>query len=239
MSTKAGQQDPAPPLISPADAVQTMEWIHEQVRNNRPLPVPEGELLVDVLLMNPDIGYAPGSVPELIFSGNQTASHSLEVALLAMAFADGSDFSPEDVRRLGLAGLFHNVGMAFVPPDILEKPGVLDAAELDRMKRHPLDGARVLLNSDTHLGLAAVVAYEHHMTHDGGGYPPRRQERQPHQASRIIQVCDIYVAMRTDRPNRPAWSHDQVRSQLAERAGLDIDPDVTNKFLQLFPASGQ
>ena len=80
------------------------------------------------------------------------------------------------------------------------------------MNRHPVDGARLILQSDEDLDLAAVVAYEHHIMLNGGGYPALHYGRPCALASRLVHVCDVYDALRTKRPYRDAW---RVREGLA------------------------
>jgi putative two-component system response regulator len=81
--------------------------------------------------------------------------------------------------------------------------------------------------------MAAVVAYEHHLMHDGGGYPALHYCRTCHSASRLAHVCDVYDALRTHRPYRAAWSSAAVLSYIEERAGTEFDPDVAHSFIRM------
>ena len=98
------------------------------------------------------------------------------------------------------------------------------------MNRHPSDGARLILASEQSLDLAAIVAYEHHIMIDGGGYPTMRFRRVCHQASRLVHVCDVFDALRTHRPYREAWPLEKVLAYLRERAGLEFDADLVSAF---------
>ena len=98
------------------------------------------------------------------------------------------------------------------------------------MNQHPSDGARLILKSEERLDLAAVVAYEHHIMIDGGGYPSMTFRRDCHRASRLVHVCDVFDALRTHRPYRDAWPLEKVMSYLRERAGLEFDPDLIRAF---------
>ena len=88
---------------------------------------------------------------------------------------------------------------------MLTKPGKLTDEERADHERHPVDGARIILQSDEDLDLAAVVAYEHHIMLNGGGYPPCTIGGECALASRLVHVCDVYDALRTKRPYRDAW----------------------------------
>ena len=100
-----------------------------------------------------------------------TTTHSLNVSVLTMALAEHVKLPATDVRAFGVAGLLHDLGKVRIPKEILSKPGRLSEAEREIMQRHPVDGARLIVSSDKNLDLAAVVAYEHHIMIDGGGYP--------------------------------------------------------------------
>ena len=95
------------------------------------------------------------------------------------------------------------------------------------MQRHPSDGARVLIDSDRQLDLAATVAYEHHIMIDGGGYPNMHFRRDCHAASKLVHVC------RTKRPYRGAWESPKVLRYLEERAGTEFDDSIVRAFIAM------
>jgi putative nucleotidyltransferase with HDIG domain len=162
-----------------------------------------------------------------------TTTHSLNVSVLAMALAEHLGLSPGDVRAFGVAGLLHDVGKVRIPKEILNKPGKLTDAERDVMNRHPAEGARIILERQDDLDLAAVVAYEHHIMIDGGGYPSFHYPRACHHASHLVHVCDVYDALRTRRPYRDAWPAEKVLTYIGERAGSEFEPDVARAFLRM------
>ena len=98
------------------------------------------------------------------------------------------------------------------------------------MNTHPAEGARIILDSQESLDLAAVVAYEHHIMINGQGYPTFRYPRECHQASKLVHVCDVYDALRTKRPYRDAWPAEQVLSYLDGRSGQEFDPELVAAF---------
>jgi hypothetical protein len=83
------------------------------------------------------------------------------------------------------------------------------------------------------MGLAAVVAYEHHIFLNGEGYPRPANPRACHFASRIIHVCDIYDALCTNRPYRQAWAPEQTLAYLMEQSGRELDPAVVDAFVAM------
>jgi HD-GYP domain-containing protein (c-di-GMP phosphodiesterase class II) len=137
------------------------------------------------------------------------------------------------VRAFGVAGLLHDIGKINVPADILTKPGKLTEVERSLMNRHPVDGARIIIETEEDLELAAVVAYEHHIMIDGRGYPTVRFARDCHYASKLVHICDVYDALRTNRPYRAAWATSKVLDYVSERAGVEFDADMANAFVRM------
>jgi putative nucleotidyltransferase with HDIG domain len=162
-----------------------------------------------------------------------TTTHSLNVAVLAMGLAEHIGCSAVEVRAYGVAGLLHDIGKIKIPLEVLTKPGKLTDDERRLMNRHPVDGAAIILQSDEDLDLAAVVAYEHHIMLDGGGYPKLHYQRSCALASRLVHVCDVFDALRTRRPYRDAWESEKVMAYLAERAGTEFDRDLVTAFIQM------
>jgi putative two-component system response regulator len=134
------------------------------------------------------------------------------------------------VRSLGFAALLHDLGKVCIPTEILNKPGPLDDAERLVVERHPGVGAKILLERLDVIEIAAVVAYEHHVMIDGGGYPHLPDARGAQYASRLVHVCDVYDALRTRRPYRDAWTSEQALNYIESRAGLEFDPTIARAF---------
>lgn len=163
-----------------------------------------------------------------------TTIHSINVSVLSMGLAEFLHFGGGDVRRLGEAALLHDMGKVLIPRDVLAKPTKLDAEEWDLIRRHPVDGARILMGSGPRMELAATVAYEHHIWWQGrGGYPGLRYGRRPHPASRLIQVCDVYDACRTRRPFRNPRTPEETIQILREGSGEQFDPQFATGFIEM------
>jgi len=137
---------------------------------------------------------------------------------------------PREVRTFGVAGLLHDLGKVRIPREILVKPGQFTEQELQVMRRHPVEGAKIILEREKKLDLAAVVAYEHHIMLNGGGYPEFRYKRDCHYASKLVHVCDVYDALCTNRPYREAWESEMALAYLEEKAGTEFEPEITRGF---------
>ena len=162
-----------------------------------------------------------------------TTTHSMNVAVLSMALAEFLGLAAADVRGFGIAGLLHDIGKVKIPLEVLTKPGKLTDEERALMNEHPAAGARMLLEVEEDLDLAVVVAYEHHIMINGGGYPVLHYARDCHHASKLVHVCDVYDALRTRRPYREAWSFEKTLGYLQERSGLEFDPELCGAFIRM------
>ncbi len=159
-----------------------------------------------------------------------TTVHSLNVSTLSMGLAEAAGVPRNDIRSIGEAALLHDLGTAVTPTEVLQKPGKLTPEEWDTIKKHPEDGAKMILRSGAATDFAAVVAYEHHLTWQGGGYPKLRYPRRPHPVSQMVQICDIFDALRTERPFRGPWPVERILAYFGELSGSDLNPDVLAVF---------
>ena len=217
-----------------AEETDTLRWMQEEVKTTGMLPLLEAEAVVRSLSVAMHSGRQL-MIPLLQLKefDQYTTTHSLNVAVLTMALAEARGVGAADVRAFGMAGLLHDLGKIRIPLDVLTKPGQFTEAERELMNRHPADGARIILTTEEHLDLAAVVAYEHHILLDGGGYPALQFRRDCHFASKLVHVCDVYDALRTLRPYREAWPQDRTLAYLEGRSGVEFDPELVGAFTRL------
>jgi putative nucleotidyltransferase with HDIG domain len=220
--------------FSLGEEAETMRWLHSEVQQHGALPLSEAEAVVRSLSVAMH-GDQQMILPLLQLKqfDQYTTTHSLNVAVLSMALAEFLGMGPNDVRAFGVAGLLHDLGKVRIPIEVLTKAGKLTPDERVLMNRHPVEGARIILESEQELDLAAVVAYEHHIMLNGLGYPQVRYRRRCHEASNLVHVCDVYDALRTRRPYRDAWPVEQVLPYIEGRAGLEFDPEYVRAFIAM------
>jgi len=213
------------------DEIETVAWIHGEVENTDELPLAEANAVVRSLSL------AMHSQSRMLLPLLQlknydqyTTTHATNVSVLAMALAEYIGLSARDTRDFGVAGLLHDLGKVRVPKEVLTKKGALTESELAALRRHPVDGARLILAREKNLDLAATVAYEHHILLNGHGYPRFRYARETHFASRLVHVCDVFDALCTNRPYRDAWQSEVALAYLEERSGVDFDAELSTAF---------
>jgi len=222
-------------VVSDLDAeVETIQWLHREVGELGRLPLLEVEAIVrslSVAMHSQSRIRLP--LLQLKTFDQYTTTHSSNVAVLAMALTEYLGLGSREIRSFGVAGLLHDLGKVRIPKEILVKPGKLTDEERAVMQLHPADGARIIIERETRLDVAAFVAYEHHIMLNGGGYPTLRYPRDCHYASKVVHVCDVYDALCTDRPYRPAWTSDRALDYLAERSAMEFDPDLVDAFTRM------
>lgn len=240
LEAEDGQSPPTQPLPVATLAYSLREerdavgWVHQEVSAGHTIPLLEAYGVVRSLSFAMHGGQAMVlPLLQLKEFDQYTTTHSMNVSVLTMALGEFLGLAPTAVRAFGLAGLLHDLGKVKIPREILAKPGKLTAEERVVVEAHPADGARLILQGHEPLDLAAVVAYEHHRYHDGGGYPHVHYDRAAHQASRLVHVCDVYDALRTRRPYREAWSSSEALAYIQGRAGAEFDPAMVAAFIEM------
>lgn len=218
-----------------ADEISAVDHIHDEVGSGRHVPMAEVEGVVRSLALT--ICREQGSLLPLLQIRDvdeYTSAHCCNVSMLSMGVSDQLGLSGADTRAIGTAALLHDIGKVRLPKDVLTKPGKLTDAERALIQSHPVEGARILTGRGLGHGLAATVAYEHHIWFNGrGGYPHFTYPRTTHYASRIVHVSDIYDALCSTRPYRAAWPRERALELLQSLSGVELDPDVTAAFIAM------
>ncbi|MEQ8317327.1 MAG: HD domain-containing protein [Phycisphaerales bacterium] len=159
-----------------------------------------------------------------------TYVHAINVGLIASALAQATGLSGDTLHQITEAALLHDVGKRLTPIRLLGKPGKLSNAERTEMQKHPSSGAALLAGVRGVNDLAVVAAYEHHMRIDGKGYPHARGDRTPSLCSQLIQIADVFDALRSDRPYRAGLSSERCLELLEKDSGTAFDRDLFEVF---------
>lgn len=216
------------------EEAETIEMIYGEVQAGRPLPAAEIETVVASLSVAMH-GDSEILMPLLQLKefDQYTTAHALNVSVLVMGLSEFLGLGVRDTRAIGVAGLLRDVGMTKVPNEIITKAGAPTDDEWDIIRRHPVEGARIILMSEPQLDVAAIVAYEHHMLPGGLGYPTPHFDRECHYASKLVQVCDCYDALRTRRFHRGAWTPESALRYVEDKAGAVFDADIAKAFVTM------
>jgi putative nucleotidyltransferase with HDIG domain len=161
-----------------------------------------------------------------------TAGHSERVTHLALKIGSAMGLSSRDLQIMHRGGLLHDVGKIGTAPQILDKPGKLDAQEMQQMRDHVRIGVRILEPISAFTEALPIVA-QHHEWFNGGGYPEGLAGEEISLHGRIFAVADCYDAMVSDRPYRKGLPKEQVVEMLREKSGVQFDPRVIEVFVRL------
>jgi PAS domain S-box-containing protein len=161
---------------------------------------------------------------------NETHGHSQRVAALTIMIAEILGISGKELVNVRRGALLHDIGKLGVPDSILLKPGKLTDEEMAVMKRHPTI-AYDILSPIPFLREALDIPYLHHEKWDGSGYPKGMQGENIPLPSRIFAVIDVWDALRSDRPYRPAWDEERIIEYLKAERGRHFDPEIVDVFL--------
>ncbi len=162
----------------------------------------------------------------------ETGAHILRMAHFSKLIAAQLGLALADQEMILEAAPMHDIGKIGIPDNILLKPGRLDAAEFDIMKRHARMGFEILDGSQSpFLQCAALIALGHHEKFDGGGYPNGLKGEAIPLFARICAVADVFDALTSERPYKKAWELGRATDFLREGAGSHFDPACVAAFL--------
>jgi HD-GYP domain-containing protein (c-di-GMP phosphodiesterase class II) len=189
-------------------------------------------------------GDAIFALQDLALADSYTLQHSIDVTALGLLIArrvfherGWVDYRRErrfdriDDRlvQLGLGLMLHDIGKLIVPAEVLNKPGALDDAEWELMRRHPTAGFD-MLRSAVISPLSRIVVRSHHERWDGAGYPDGKAGESIHQFARIAAMADVYDAVTSARPYREAREPHEGWRVIVQGAGTAFDPDLVAIF---------
>ena len=168
---------------------------------------------------------------------HETEGHSQRVTEMTLQLGRLAGMSDAELVHVRRGALLHDIGKMGIPDSILFKAGRLDDEEWEVMRKHPAH-ARELLTPIEYLRPALDIPYCHHERWDGSGYPQGLKGNAIPQAARLFSVVDVWDALRSDRPYRPAWSEDRVRDYLRTQAGTHFDPVAVELFFRALAEGG-
>lgn len=161
-----------------------------------------------------------------------TRGHSDRVAYYCMRIGQQLQFSPDELEKLRIAGIFHDIGKIGTADDILLKSNSLNEYEFSEVKQHPIKGAMILSAVSMFQDIVPIVRH-HHEHVDGTGYPDGIKGYEIELLARIISVADAFDAMLSDRHYRRHLTLDETIKQLKKGSGTQFDKQIVDVFLLL------
>ena len=165
------------------------------------------------------------------FRDEETGYHLVRMARYSRLIADTIGLERDEAESIELAAPLHDIGKIGIPDQILLKSGKLDTAESKVMQRHPLIGHEILKGSASkYVRMGSLIALGHHEKYDGSGYPNGLVGDHIALCARIVAVADVFDALTSARPYKPAWPGEQAFEFLGAQCGQHFDPQLVEAF---------
>jgi putative nucleotidyltransferase with HDIG domain len=162
--------------------------------------------------------------------------HAINVCALSIALARQIKLEEEQVANVGVGALLHDIGLHLSPSIEMSKTAAINLDEKKRQWDHPIRGAEILMASPGIPDVAPLVAYEHHIHFDGGGYPQQKSPRDLNLASMIVFIANAYDNLRRNRPEQKALSLTNTIDWMDRRLGSVFHPLLFKQFRILIKA---
>ncbi len=241
----------AKPLIARGQVKGVLELFHRErhtpnqtwldfldaIASQSAIAIDSAELFNNLQMANTSLNLAYDNTLEgwgraLELRDQETEGHTRRAADLTLKLARILRVDETDLIHFYRGALLHDIGKMGVPDNIVLKPGPLSEEEWEIMRKHP-QYAYDMLSPITFLKQAMDIPYYHHEKWDGSGYPHGLKGDLIPLSARIFAVVDVYDALTSDRPYRPAWTKEKALDYIQSNAGKHFDPEVVEAFFKL------
>lgn len=238
------------PLVAKAEIVGVLELFHrtsterdeewmeilEMLAQEASIAIDNARLFADLQHSNAELSEAYDSTLEgwalaIDLRDRETHGHSVRVADLTVMLARMLGIGDAELVHIRRGAILHDVGKLAVPDSVLLKPGPLDDAEWEIMRKHPVF-AYEMLSSIPFLRSALDIPHYHHEKWDGTGYPEKLAGDSIPLPARIFAIIDVWDALGSVRPYRPPWDQERILAHIRSLSGTHFDPEVVNVFLK-------
>jgi HD-GYP domain-containing protein (c-di-GMP phosphodiesterase class II) len=213
------------------------EWLDffETLANQVVIAIDNSQLFGDLQHSNLELSLAYDDTIEgwsraLDLRDKETEGHTQRVTEMTLRLGRAMGLRDAELVHIRRGALLHDIGKMGVPDHILLKPGSLSDEEWVLMRKHP-QYAYEMLAPISYLHLALDIPYCHHEKWDGTGYPRGLKGEEIPLAARIFAVVDVWDALTSDRPYRPAWPKEKTLVHIKAGSGSHFDPQVVEAFL--------
>lgn len=185
--------------------------------------------IIDEIMSNKDLVI---NMVDLKVFDDYTYYHSVNVAVISMVIGMSMKLTRDDLSKLGLGALLHDIGKVFVPKEILNKEGKLTDEEMQLVRNHVADGYDYLKEKWDIPLKSCIAVLVHHERYNGTGYPKGINNQKIHLFGRIIAVADVYDALTSDRPYRKSVLPSDAVEYIMGGSGVFFDPDIVRIFVK-------
>lgn len=161
----------------------------------------------------------------------ETKGHTLRVTQKTVTLAQLSGLGEETLKHIWRGAMLHDIGKMGIPDAILRKTGKLTEAEWQIMRQHPIY-AYEWLSPIAFLRPALEIPYSHHEKWDGSGYPRGLKGEEIPIAARLFAIIDVWDALTSDRPYRPATEFEEAFQYVLSQSGKHFDPQIVDLFIK-------
>jgi HD-GYP domain-containing protein (c-di-GMP phosphodiesterase class II) len=207
------------------------------------IAIDNGELFENLQRSNQELSLAYDATIEgwsyaLDLRDRETEGHTRRVVEMTIQLARRVGISEEEYIHVRRGALLHDIGKMGIPDYILHKPEPLTEQEWEIMRMHPVY-AFEMLSSVNYLRPALDIPYCHHEYWNGNGYPRKLKGEQIPLKARIFSLVDVWDALNSERPYRPAWPKKKVREYIRDMTDKQFDPSLVKQFFQLLDSRSE
>ena len=229
IAQKAAQTELAVTSPEITDSAAAFASMFSAIRSGKPINLSDAENATSQIISSIAQNRLSAWLDDVRRYHEGTFQHCMLVTGVAVGFAMDIGFASPDVKRLGIAATLHDIGKAHIPISILDKPGSLDPAEEEIMRRHPVIGYD-LLKDIPGIGPELLDGVRHHHEYlDGSGYPDGLTAPEISDLVRLLTIADIFAALIESRPYRPTISR-----QNAYKILCDMDGKLERSLVKAF-----
>lgn len=175
------------------------------------------------------------NVKDIRMQDEQTFAHCVNVCIMAIALATRLSLPVSKVKNIAMGAILHDIGKAFLPPELLNKTDPLTEPEMLEMKKHPVLGYNLIKDNQETPATTKVAVLMHHEHINGSGYPMHLTGDKIHYSARILTVCDEFDTAINDKKNERVLRTTDAVEYLIGASGHVFDKAIVDEFIKMIP----